>query len=141
MKTKLRSSFVAFSNGISAIMKKKKNNKTAVNKPTTYLEKLPGGVIIDKRLYAELSKSNPDHVFIHWNNLTGSPWFIFVMGDDKQEKLFAAGKSGSNEVKWIQNGKAYEFNLYEDADRKKPVVRLSLVKSSTELKQSVLNIR
>ncbi|MBY0461634.1 MAG: hypothetical protein K2Q34_00425, partial [Alphaproteobacteria bacterium] len=119
MKTKLGTSLLQLlSNGISAIMKKK--NKTSVSKPTTYLEKLPGGAIIDKRLYAELSKSNPDHVMIHWNNLNGSSGFIFVMGDDKHEKLFAAGKSGSTEVKWIQNGKSYEFNLYDDADRKKP---------------------
>lgn len=122
------------------IKKKKKEKKGVSAKPESYIQKLPNGTVVDKRLYAELSKSNPNNVIIIWGSMSDTPVFLFVVSDQKEEKLFASGKKGVSEVAWIQNGKSYEFNLYHDSDRKNPIVRLSLVKSATELKQSAFNL-
>ncbi len=141
MKTKLANSLQLLSNGIATMIKKKKKDKKLVSiKTNSHIKKLSDGAVIDKRLYVELSKSNPNNVIIAWDNIDKVTGFVFVLSDSKEEKLFAAGKAGSSEISWILNGKSYEFNFYEDAQKLKPIVRLSLVKSANELKQSACNL-
>ncbi len=115
--------------------KKIASKKLISSKQQGHIKKLPDGTIIDKRLYVELSKLNPNNVIMTWNNIGGITGFIFVLSDTKEEKLFAAGKTGNSEIPWIQNGKNYEFNFYGDAQKLNPIVRISLVKSANKLKQ------
>ncbi len=130
----------SFFYGIIAMIQKKKEKKTASSNQPTHIKKLSDGTIIDKRLYVELSKSNTNDVTIKWDNIDGDEGFLFVLSDSKEEQLFAAGKEGTSEISWIQNGKNYEFNFYEDEEKLKPIVRLSLIKSANELKQSAFNL-
>ena len=123
------------------VKKKKKDKRIALGSQSAHIKKSPDRVIIDKRLYVELSKLNPNNVIMNWNNINGIAGFIFVLSDTKEEKLFAAGKTGSGEIAWIQNEKSYQFNFYEDAQKLKPIVRLSLIKSANKLKQNTFDLK
>ncbi len=120
--------------------KNKLNSNLACITPIANMKQSPV-TIVDKRLYAEFSRSHPNNIVIFWNNMNGNSGFVFVLDDDSKEKLFASGKSGSSEAAWIQNEKVYEFHFYEDKEKLKPITQIVLTKTEDNLKQTKLGIK
>jgi hypothetical protein len=56
---------------------------------------------------------------ITWDTGTGKGGEVYVSENSGPEKRFAAGASGSHDVKWIGAGKRYDFRLYQGSEHSK----------------------
>ncbi len=92
----------------------------------------------DQIIYVKLSDASPRHVEIHWKPIG----YLFVTADKRPEQLFAYGNGYKiADDAWMHDGIKYEFHLYEDKERKKPIATVFFVKSGDTINQHTVDIR
>ncbi len=88
-------------------------------------------------LYAQLSDSSPHYVELHWPAVG----YLFVGNTKDEEQLYAYGNGYKTlNDPWIHDGVKYEFNLYEDKEKKKPLASLTFIKSGNTIKQATVDL-